>query len=83
MKALAAAAATVIFALLLTAGCSAPQAAESDSGNNNGGMYRDTWHKMPDGRTVYCLYIEGRVGGYSSGNTPAFECDFAGAIVHK
>jgi hypothetical protein len=60
--------------------CSAPAEAE---GSGNGGMYKDTWHKMPDGRTVYCLYIEGHLGGYSSGNTPAFECDFAGATVHQ
>lgn len=78
MKAFLAAMATLIFTAIIVVGCSAPQSAESDSG----GMYKDTWHKMPDGRTVYCLYIEGSIGGYSNGKTPAFECDFAGATVH-
>lgn len=58
------------------------EAIDPNHGNNNPGMYRDTWHKMPDGRTVYCLYIEGQLGGYSSGKTPSFECDFASAKVH-
>lgn len=79
MKTFLLALATLIFTAIIVVGCAAPQAAESD----NGGMYQDTWHKMPDGRTVYCLYIEGRIGGYSNGKTPSFECDFAGAAVHK
>lgn len=78
MKTFLVALATLLFTVTFMAACSAPQVAESD----NGGMYKDTWHKMPDGRTVYCLYIEGNIGGYSSGKTPAFECDFAGATVH-
>jgi hypothetical protein len=61
---------------------SGAQAGDGQPGTSNGGLYRDTYHKMPDGRTVYCLYIEGHVGGYSSGNTPAFECDFDHAVVH-
>lgn len=78
MKALAASIATLIFAVIMV-GCSAPEVAESDSGN--GGMYQDTWHKMPDGRTVYCLYKTSRGTGYADGPI-AFECDFAGATVH-
>lgn len=81
MKVLMTAVSTLIFTVIFMVGCTAPQPAESDS--SNGAMYQDTWHKMPDGRTVYCLYIEGNIGGYSRGKTPSFECDFAGATVHK
>lgn len=59
-----------------------PSAEADGQGPSGGGMYQDTWHKMPDGRTVYCLYIQGDIGGYSNGKTPAFECDFANATVH-
>ena len=80
MKVFLTAVGTLIFTVVFMVGCTAPQPAES---TGNEGMYQDTWHKMPDGRTVYCLYIQGNIGGYSNGKTPAFECDFAGATVHK
>lgn len=80
MKTFLLALATLIFTAIIVVGCSAPQPAESDSGNE--GMYRDTWHKMPDGRTVYCMHLEQYSTGYAAGPI-AFECDFANATVHK
>ena len=77
MKTFLVALATLLFTVTFMVACSSPQVAESDSGN--GGFYQDTWHKMPDGRTVYCLYKE-RHSGNGFGNTMA--CDFAGATVH-
>jgi hypothetical protein len=65
--------------ILVGCGASAPAPAEAEK---SGGFFEDKWHLMPDGRTVYCLYKEGRIGGHSSGNPPAMACDFAGATVH-
>ena len=80
MKVLMTAVSTLIFTVVFMVGCTAPQPAESNSGNE--GMYKDTWHKMPDGRTVYCMYLEQYSTGYAAGPI-SFECDFAGATVHK
>lgn len=55
---------------------------DPNHGNNNPGMYRNTWHKMPDGRTVYCMFYEKYDTGYAAGPV-AFECDFDHAFVAK
>jgi hypothetical protein len=43
---------------------------------------QEKFQKLSDGRTVMCLYREGRISGYSGGATPTLSCDWDNAIVH-
>ena len=74
-------AAGAVVALLLV-GCGAQEQATANSGGDTGGFFLEKYQKLSDGRTVLCLYKEGSIGGYSSGTTPAMDCDWAGAVVH-
>lgn len=66
-------------AVSILSGCSA-QSAHSDGPAPE--FFQSVYQKLPDGRTVLCLYKEGTVHGYSNGTTPTMSCDWAGAVVH-
>lgn len=66
--------------MTFVAGCTPQTSAHGDEPYQE--FLQEKYQKLSDGRTVMCLYREGRIGGYSSGNTPALSCDWANAIVH-
>lgn len=65
---------------VIVAGCSGPPAAHSDAPAPE--FFQSIYQKLPDGRTVLCLYKQVAINGYSNGAAPTMSCDWAGAVVH-